>query len=110
MTAAIAARGSGGSRYRAARPLRPRARRGRGRLPTRRARRRSIPMSSTTSNGISGGPDGHDQPGGASRRDFLGLVTAAFAAVGTAAFAWTLIASMTPAADVIAAGAPMDLD
>ena len=67
-------------------------------------------MSSTTSNGVSGGPDGHDQPGGASRRDFLGLVTAAFAAVGTAAFAWTLIDSMNPAADVIAAGAPMDLD
>lgn len=60
-------------------------------------------MSSTTSNG-------HDQPGGASRRDFLGLVTGAFAAIGSAAVAWTLIDSMNPAADVIAAGAPMDID
>jgi len=67
-------------------------------------------MSSTTSNGSSAGPDGHDQPGGASRRDFLGLVTGAFAAIGTAAFAWTLIDSMNPAADVIAAGAPMEID
>ncbi|MDE2580531.1 MAG: ubiquinol-cytochrome c reductase iron-sulfur subunit [Rhodospirillales bacterium] len=60
-------------------------------------------MSSTTSNG-------HDQPDGASRRDFLGLVTGAFAAIGTAAVAWSLIDSMNPAADVIAAGAPMDID
>ena len=49
---------------------------------------------------------GHDVP----RRDFLKLVTGAAAAIGTAAFAWTLIDSMNPAADVIAAGAPMDID
>ncbi len=60
-------------------------------------------MSSTTSNG-------HGPAGGASRRDFLGLVTGAFAAVGSAAIAWSLIDSMNPAADVIAAGAPMDID
>jgi ubiquinol-cytochrome c reductase iron-sulfur subunit len=60
-------------------------------------------MSSTTSNG-------HDQPGGASRRDFLGLVTGAFAAIGTGAVAWALIDSMNPAGDVIAAGAPIDID
>ncbi len=57
-------------------------------------------MSSTTS-------DDH-KPGG--RRDFLGLVTGGFAAIGTAAIAWSLIDSMNPAADVIAAGAPMDID
>lgn len=44
------------------------------------------------------------------RRDFLGLVTGAFAAVGTAAIAWTLVDSMNPAANVVAAGAPMDID
>lgn len=44
------------------------------------------------------------------RRDFLQLVTGAAAAIGTAAIAWTLIDSMEPAADVIAAGAPIDLD
>lgn len=49
---------------------------------------------------------GHEVP----RRDFLKLVTGATAAIGTAAFAWTLIDSMNPAADVIAAGAPMDID
>ncbi len=46
----------------------------------------------------------------APRRDFLKLVTGAAAAIGTAAFAWTLIDTMNPAADVIAAGAPMDID
>jgi ubiquinol-cytochrome c reductase iron-sulfur subunit len=44
------------------------------------------------------------------RRDFLMLVTQASAAIGTAAIAWSLIDSMEPAADVIAAGAPMDID
>ena len=44
------------------------------------------------------------------RRDFLKLVTGAAAAIGTAAIAWTLIDSMEPAADVVAAGAPIDLD
>jgi ubiquinol-cytochrome c reductase iron-sulfur subunit len=44
------------------------------------------------------------------RRDFLKLVTGATAAIGTAAFAWTLIDSMNPSADVIAAGAPLEID
>jgi len=44
------------------------------------------------------------------RRDFLMLVTQASAAIGTAAIAWALIDSMEPAADVIAAGAPMDIN
>ena len=60
-------------------------------------------MSSATAND-------HGQPADAGRRDFLGLVTGAFAAIGSAAIAWSLIDSMNPAADVIAAGAPMDID
>ncbi len=68
-------------------------------------------MSSTTTTGTPAGPPiGHHPPDGTSRRDFLGLVTGAFAAIGTAAIAWSLIDSMNPAADVIAAGAPMDID
>ncbi|HUN42978.1 MAG TPA: ubiquinol-cytochrome c reductase iron-sulfur subunit [Acetobacteraceae bacterium] len=44
------------------------------------------------------------------RRDFLKLVTLATAGIGAAALAWPFIDSMNPAADVIAAGAPMDID
>lgn len=44
------------------------------------------------------------------RRDFLSLVALAGAAIGTGAWAWTLIDSMNPAADTLAAGAPIDLD
>jgi ubiquinol-cytochrome c reductase iron-sulfur subunit len=63
-------------------------------------------MSSSAA--ISPEHEGHGPEG--TRRDFLGLVTGAFTAIGTAAIAWTLIDSMNPAADVIAAGAPIDLD
>jgi ubiquinol-cytochrome c reductase iron-sulfur subunit len=62
-------------------------------------------MSATTS-----GPHGQDHGPNGTRRDFLQLVTGAFAAIGTAAVAWTLIDSMNPSADVIAAGAPIDID
>jgi ubiquinol-cytochrome c reductase iron-sulfur subunit len=44
------------------------------------------------------------------RRDFLKLVTGSAAAIGAVAFGWTLVDTMNPAADVIAAGAPMDID
>jgi ubiquinol-cytochrome c reductase iron-sulfur subunit len=44
------------------------------------------------------------------RRDFLQLIAIAGAAIGTAAIAWPLIDSMNPSADVIAAGAPIDID
>lgn len=44
------------------------------------------------------------------RRDFLSLVAGAGAAIGGAAIAWTLIDSMEPSADVIAAGAPIEVD
>jgi len=40
--------------------------------------------------------------GGTPRRDFLNLVTTAFAAVGVGAVAWPFIASMQPARDVLA--------
>ncbi len=63
-------------------------------------------MSSTASVGLEGHPQGPE----GTRRDFLGLVTGAFTALGSAAVAWTLINSMNPAADVIAAGAPLDID
>lgn len=48
----------------------------------------------------------HEPP----RRDFLKLVTGACAGIGFGAIAWTLVDSMAPAKDVIAAGAPMDID
>ncbi len=64
-------------------------------------------MASTTTSGLPG-PHGFGPEG--TRRDFLGLVTGAATALGTAAIAWTLMNSMNPAADVIAAGAPMDID
>jgi ubiquinol-cytochrome c reductase iron-sulfur subunit len=44
------------------------------------------------------------------RRDLLKLITMATAAIGTGAVAWAFIDSMNPAADVIAAGAPIDVD
>lgn len=47
---------------------------------------------------------------GETRRDFLMLVTGATAAIGVVAAGWALVDSMNPAADVIAAGAPMDID
>jgi ubiquinol-cytochrome c reductase iron-sulfur subunit len=44
------------------------------------------------------------------RRDFLFLVTGTTAAIGLGAIAWPLIDSMNPSADVLAAGAPVDID
>ena len=63
-------------------------------------------MSATTTTG----PHGPDHGPNGTRRDFLQLVTGAFAAIGLASVAWTLIDSMNPSADVIAAGAPIDID
>ena len=54
-----------------------------------------------------GAAHGHD---GGTRRDFLYLTGAAFGAVGAGAFAWPLISSMSPAADTLAAGAPIEVD
>jgi len=44
------------------------------------------------------------------RRDFLLLVAGSLGAVGTASAIWPFIASLEPAADTIAAGAPIDVD
>jgi ubiquinol-cytochrome c reductase iron-sulfur subunit len=57
-------------------------------------------MSSTTD---------HTAPG-ETRRDFLMLITGATAGIGVAAVGWAFVDSMNPSADVIAAGAPMDID
>lgn len=56
-------------------------------------------MSHTTTSG--------PQP---TRRDLLSLITTAGAVIGAGAIAWPLIDSMNPSADVIAAGAPIDID
>src|SRR3954454_6076949 len=44
----------------------------------------------------------HGQPDIVSKRDFLKLVTASGAAIGTAALAWPFIDSMNPSEDVLA--------
>ena len=44
----------------------------------------------------------HHGPPDGTKRDFLKLITAAGAAIGTAAIAWPLIDSMNPAKDVLA--------
>jgi ubiquinol-cytochrome c reductase iron-sulfur subunit len=52
-------------------------------------------------------------PGGEhqeSRRDFLILVAGAVGAVAVAATAYTMIDSLNPAADIVAAGGPVDID
>lgn len=47
---------------------------------------------------------------GETRRDFLVLLAEAIAGVGAASAVWPFIDSMNPARDVIAAGAPVDID
>ena len=44
------------------------------------------------------------------RRDFLVLMAGALGAVGAASALWPFVASLNPAADTIAAGAPIDVD
>lgn len=44
------------------------------------------------------------------RRDFLYIATGAVGAVGTGALLWPFISQMNPAADVVAAGAPVEFD
>ncbi len=66
-------------------------------------------MASTTTADVAGQPVQHERSG-ETRRDFLNLVTGAFTGLGVAAIAWTVIDSMNPSADVIAAGAPIDID
>ena len=44
------------------------------------------------------------------RRDLLSLIASAGAAIGLGAIAWPLIDFMNPSADVVAGGAPIDID
>jgi ubiquinol-cytochrome c reductase iron-sulfur subunit len=44
------------------------------------------------------------------KRDFLSMVATAGAAIGLGAIVWPFVDSMNPSADVIAAGAPIDID
>ncbi|HZT51511.1 MAG TPA: ubiquinol-cytochrome c reductase iron-sulfur subunit [Stellaceae bacterium] len=53
--------------------------------------------------------DAHSQDG-ETRRDFLSLAASAITGVGAAVTLWPLISSMNPSKDVIAAGAPVDVD
>lgn len=56
------------------------------------------------------GTEGGDHDDDATRRDFLYLTVGAFGAIGGAVAIWPFINSMNPAADVLAAGAPVDVD
>src|SRR5271170_1679209 len=72
---------------------------------------RAMASSATTAlPGPGGHASPHDGPPGETRRDFLNLVTGSFVGLGVIAVAWAMVDSMNPSADVIAAGAPMDLD
>jgi len=57
----------------------------------------------------------HPTPGahgedGETRRDFLTLAATAITGVGAVCAVWPLVSSMNPAQDVLAAGAPIDVD
>ncbi len=56
------------------------------------------------------GPLNAHSADGVTRRDFLSMASTAFGAVGAAVVAWPLVDSMNPSADVLAAGAPIDID
>jgi ubiquinol-cytochrome c reductase iron-sulfur subunit len=53
---------------------------------------------------------GHGPAEGETRRDFLVLAASAVGVVGAAVTAWPFVDSLNPAADTIAAGAPIDID
>jgi ubiquinol-cytochrome c reductase iron-sulfur subunit len=55
-------------------------------------------------------PAGAHGQDGESRRDFLTLAATAITGVGAACAVWPLIVSMNPSQDVLAAGAPVDID
>jgi ubiquinol-cytochrome c reductase iron-sulfur subunit len=56
------------------------------------------------------GPAGAHSHDGQTRRDFLTLAATAITGLGAAATLWPLVSSMNPAKDVLAAGAPVDID
>ena len=51
-----------------------------------------------------------ESPADIPRRDLLGLVTIASAAIGVGAISWPLIDSMNPSRDTLSAGEPIDVD
>jgi ubiquinol-cytochrome c reductase iron-sulfur subunit len=55
-------------------------------------------------------PAGAHGQDGETRRDFLTLAATAITGVGAACAVWPLIISMNPSQDVLAAGAPVDID
>ena len=55
-------------------------------------------------------PAGTPHQESATRRDFLTIAGTAVAAIGAAVAVWPLIDTMNPSADVLAAGAPIDID
>ncbi|HUK60179.1 MAG TPA: ubiquinol-cytochrome c reductase iron-sulfur subunit [Stellaceae bacterium] len=59
---------------------------------------------------VAPGPHGAHEHDGESRRDFLTLAATAVTAVGAACAVWPLVTSMEPSEDVLAAGAPIDVD
>jgi ubiquinol-cytochrome c reductase iron-sulfur subunit len=56
------------------------------------------------------GPAQAHSSDGETRRDFLSVAATAITAVGAACAVWPLIDSMEPSQDVLAAGAPIDVD
>jgi ubiquinol-cytochrome c reductase iron-sulfur subunit len=68
----------------------------------------SVPMDADGRR-IGSGGGGHDA-GSGTRRDFLELVTVSSVVIGAAALVWPLIDQMQPSADVIAQGAPLEVD
>lgn len=62
----------------------------------------------STTNFASGRPS--PDPDKYSRRDFLYIATACFAAVGTGAVLWPMIDQMEPDAGALASGGPVDVD
>ncbi len=59
---------------------------------------------------VAPGPHGAHDDDGETRRDFFTLAATAVATVGAACAVWPLVSSMEPSEDVLAAGAPIDVD
>ncbi len=59
---------------------------------------------------VSGAIAGHGGEPGETRRDFLILVAGAMGVLGAGAVGYALIDSMNPAADILAAGEPVEVD
>ena len=56
------------------------------------------------------GPMDAHSSDGTTRRDFLNIAATALAVVGAGIAVWPFVSSMNPSADVLAAGAPIDVD